>query len=278
MSLAQFATALVAIAAGLSLVMSLAWAVEQRTGNSGWIDTIWTFGVGFVGVACALVPLSADSPANLPRQCLVAIAIALWALRLGLYIAARTAGITDDPRYAALRRGWGASASWQMWFLVQKQAVVSIPLVLAIFIAAHCPAPSLRLQDGLAILIFVLAITGEGIADQQLRRFRRSSSGGRRICQSGLWRWSRHPNYFFEWLGWVGYPLVAIDLPGGYGWGWLALLAPACMYWLLAYVSGVPPLEEHMLRTRGDDFRVYQARTNAFFPWPSREITGAMSS
>ena len=210
--------------------MSLAWVVEQRTGNSGWIDTIWTFGVGFLGVACTLVPLGADSPANLPRQCLVAIAVALWALRLGLHIASRTAGITDDPRYAALRRGWGASAAWQMWLLVQKQAVVSIPLVLAIFLAAHNPAPTLRLQDGLAILIFILAITGEGVADQQLRRFRRSSPGGRRICQSGLWRWSRHPNYFFEWFGWVGYPLVAIDLSGGYaGDGSLSLRRPACI-------------------------------------------------
>ena len=88
--------------------------------------------------------------------------------------------VTEDPRYAALRGGWGASAAWQMWLLVQKQAVVSIPLVLAIFLAAHNPAPTLRLQDGLAILIFILAITGEGVADQQLRRFRRSSSGGRR--------------------------------------------------------------------------------------------------
>jgi steroid 5-alpha reductase family enzyme len=277
MSLTQFATALLAIDAGLSLLMSLAWVVEQRTGNSGWIDTVWTFGVGFVGVGSALIPLGTDPADNLPRRWLVAIAIALWALRLGFHIAGRTAGVTDDPRYAALRQGWGLSASRQMWLLVQKQAVVSIPLVLAIFLAAHNPAPALRLQDGLATLIFIVAIAGESLADQQLRRFRRTSSGHGRICQVGLWRWSRHPNYFFEWFGWLGYPLIAIDLSGGYAWGWLALLAPACMYWLLIYISGIPPLEEHMLRTRGDEFRAYQARTNAFFPWPSREIAGAMS-
>jgi steroid 5-alpha reductase family enzyme len=276
-NLAQFATALLAIAVGLSLVMSLAWAVEQRAGNSGWIDTVWTFGVGFVGVTCALVPLGAEAAANIPRQWLLAVAIALWALRLGFHVAGRTACVADDPRYAALRQGWGANASWQMWLLVQKQAVVSIPLVLAVFLAARNPAPALRLQDGLAILIFILAIAGEGVADQQLRRFRRSSAGSGRICQAGLWRWSRHPNYFFEWFGWLGYPLVAIDLSGGYAWGWLALFAPACMYWLLVYVSGIPPLEAHMLRTRGDEFRAHQARTNAFFPWPSRAIAGAMS-
>lgn len=277
MSFAQFATALLAMGAGLSLVMSLAWAIEQRTANSGWIDTVWTFGVGFVGVVSALVQLGTNSAANLPRRWLVAIAIALWALRLGFHIAGRTAGMTDDPRYAALRPGWGANASWQIWLLVQKQAVVSIPLALAIFLAAHNPAPALRPQDGLAILIFILAVAGEGVADQQLQRFRHASPGSRKLCRVGLWRWSRHPNYFFEWFGWLGYPLIAIDLSGSYGWGWLALLAPACMYWLLVYVSGIPPLEDHMLRTRGEEFRAYQARTNAFFPWPSREIAGAMS-
>jgi steroid 5-alpha reductase family enzyme len=273
----QFALALLAIAVSLSLVMSLAWAVEQRTGNSGWIDTVWTFGVGTVGAACALTPLGADSAANLPRRWLVAIAVALWALRLGFHIATRTAGVTDDPHYAALRQGWGPKASRQMWLLVQKQAFVSIPLALAIFLGAHNPAPALRLQDDIAILMFILALGGEAMADQQLRRFRRTSPAPGRICEAGLWRWSRHPNYFFEWLGWLGYPLIAVDLPGGYPWGWLALLAPACMYWLLVHVSGIPPLEEHMLRTRGEAFRAYQARTNAFFPWPSRAIAGAMS-
>ena len=78
--------------------------------------------------------------------------------------------------------------------------------------------------------------------------------------------WSRHPNYFFEWFGWLAYPLLAIDLTGSIRGASLASLAPACMYWLLVYVSGIPPLEEHMLRTRGDKFRAYQQRTNAFFP------------
>ncbi len=278
MSLAQFATAFIGIVIGLSLVMSLAWAIEQRTGNSGWIDTVWTFGVGFVAVISAFVPLGSEPALYAPRQWLVAIAVGVWALRLGLHIAGRTAGISDDPRYAALRERWGPGASWQMWLLVQKQAIVSIPLVLAVFLAAHNPVPAVRLQDSLAAAVFILAIAGEGLADQQLRRFRHASSARGAICEVGMWRWSRHPNYFFEWFGWLGYPLVAIHLSGGYGAGWLALLAPACMYWLLVYVSGIPPLEEHMLKTRGAPFRAYQARTNAFFPWPPRAIAGAVAS
>jgi steroid 5-alpha reductase family enzyme len=276
MTALQFAIALIGIAIALSQVMSLAWAAEQRTGNSGWIDTVWTFGLGVVGVTSALIPLGADSAASLPRRWLVAIAVTLWALRLGFHIGARTSGIADDPRYAALRQGFGSRRSRQMWLLVQKQALVTIPLALTIFLAAHNPAAALRLQDYLAMVVFALAIGGEAVADQELRRFRRMSSSGDGICQVGLWHWSRHPNYFFEWFGWLGYPLIAIDLSGGYPWGWLALIGPACMYWLLVHVSGIPPLEEHMLRTRGQSFRAYQARTNAFFPWRSREIAGTI--
>lgn len=267
--------ALIAIAVGLSLVMSVAWAIEQRTGNSGWIDTVWTFGLGMVGIAAALVPLAEDSSQNWPRRWLVALAVAVWALRLGLHIASRTAAIVDDPRYAALRQDWGPRASWQMWLLVQKQALVSIPLALAIFLAAHNPDPALQLQDYIAVVVFVVAIGGEALADRELRRFRRTAASRAVICEAGLWRWSRHPNYFFEWFGWLGYALIAIDWSGSYPWGWLALAGPACMYWLLVHVSGIPPLEEHMLRTRGQAFRAYQARTNAFFPWPTRQISGA---
>jgi steroid 5-alpha reductase family enzyme len=274
MTVMQFVLALMTIAAGLSLVMTLAWAVEQRTGNSGWIDTVWTFGLGVVGIASALVPFATGQVANAPRRWLVAIAIFMWALRLGLHIASRTAGIVDDPRYAVLRRSFGAEASWQMWLLVQKQALVSVPLALSIFLAAQNPAPGLRWQDLMAAIIFVVAIGGEGIADLELRQFRRASSGRAAICDAGLWRWSRHPNYFFEWFGWLCYAVIAIDLSGAYPWGWLALVGPACMYWLLVHVSGIPPLEEHMLQTRGDAFRAYQRRTSAFFPRPSRETPG----
>lgn len=276
MTVAQFALALIAIAAALSLAMSLAWAAQQATGNSGWVDTGWTFGLGAVGVLCALAPFPAAPVASAPRRTLVAIAVFAWAMRLGFHIASRTAGIVDDPRYAALRESWGPQrASRQMWLLAQKQALVSIPLALSIFLAARNPAPALRLQDILAALIFVAAIAGEAIADRQLREFRRTAARGA-ICDAGLWRWSRHPNYFFEWLGWLGYAVIAVDFTGAYAWGWLALAGPACMYWLLVFVSGIPPLEEHMLRTRGDAFRAYQARTSAFFPLPPGRIAAAV--
>jgi len=100
-----------------------------------------------------------------------------------------------------------------------------------------------------------------------LERFRRNPANRGRVCDTGLWGRSRHPNYFFEVLGWFAYVAIAIEPAGGYGIGWAAFAGPALMYWLLVYVSGVPPLEAHMLRARGDAFRAYQARVNVF--WPS---------
>ena len=263
----QFLAALAAVAVGLGSVMSIAWLAWRRTGNSGWVDVTWTFGLGFVGCAGALLPMT-NAPAW--RGMLVALLMAVWSLRLGLHIAHRTAGITDDPRYAKLLRDWGAAAPRQMFWLVQKQALVSIPLALSVVLAAWNPTPGLRPQDILAVAILVIAIAGEGLADHQLRAFRADPANKGRICDAGLWGWSRHPNYFFEWLGWLAYPLLAIDASGADPWGWLALAGPACMYWLLVHVSGIPPLEEHMLARRGDAFRAYQARTNAFFPAPPK--------
>jgi steroid 5-alpha reductase family enzyme len=103
-----------------------------------------------------------------------------------------------------------------------------------------------------------------------LRRFRAEPANRGHICDSGLWSWSRHPNYFFEWVGWLAYPLIAIGPT--YSWGWLALAGPACMYWLLVYVSGIPPLEEHMQEVRAEAFREYRARTSKFFPSPPRSV------
>lgn len=266
MAWATLLTAIMVQGLALSAVMTGAWLVQRHTGNSGWIDFSWTSGVGMVGVASALFPLLGTMPT--PRQLLVATLVALWSVRLAAHIAARTSRGGDDPRYAALAEQWGEDAPRRMYLFAQSQALASIPLVATIFIAAHRPGAALGWQDVVGGAVLVVAIAGEAIADSQLRAFKAHPANRGRICDHGLWHWSRHPNYFFQWLGWLAYPLIAFDAAGGYPWGWLTVAAPLCMYWLLVHVSGIPPLEEHMLRSRGASFQDYQRRTSAFFPMP----------
>lgn len=259
-------SALIAMAAALCALMAVAWIVQQRTGNSGWVDTIWTFSVGLVGIGAALWPLSDDSlPA---RQWMVAVLVLAWALRLGAHIAVRSAGLHDDPRYAEYARQWGDTAPRRMFVFLQQQALGSLPLVLAIFLAAQAHVGSIRLQDYAGALVLFAGIAGEAAADSQLKRFRENPANKGRVCDTGLWRWSRHPNYFFQWFGWLAYPLIAIA--PGYPWGFAALLAPLFMFVILNYVTGVPPLEEQMARSRGEAWRVYQSRTSRFFPLPPK--------
>ncbi|ABD09169.1 Protein of unknown function DUF1295 [Rhodopseudomonas palustris HaA2] len=260
--------ALVAIGLALSALMAGAWVVQQKTGNSGWVDTIWTFSLGLTGAAASL--WSVDGAEANARQWLVAALVVAWSVRLGSHIAARSRHIGDDPRYAAFAKDWGADAPKKMFVFLQQQAYGSIPLVFAIFVAARAPAGDLRLQDWLGILILVIGIAGEGLADSQLKAFRQNPANKGQVCDAGLWGWSRHPNYFFEWFGWLAYPVIAIPFadPLSYPWGYAALLAPLFMYWILVHLTGIPPLEEQMLKSRGERYKAYQARTSKFFPLP----------
>jgi steroid 5-alpha reductase family enzyme len=154
-----------------------------------------------------------------------------------------------------------------MFAFLMIQAAAAALLTLSMLVAARNPAPALRPADWAGIAILAVAIAGEGVADGQMRRFRDRAQKGA-VCDTGLWGWSRHPNYFFEWLGWCAYPVIAVNIDW---WpGWIALTGPVFMFWLLRYVSGVPPLEDAMLRSRGARFAEYQRRVSAFFPLPPR--------
>src|ERR1700742_1229849 len=157
--------ALIAIAVSLSVLMAGAWAVQQRTGNSGWVDTIWTLALGLTGAASALWPVAGAAPN--PRQWLVAALVAVWSIRLGSHIAIRTAGISDDPRYAAFAKEWGVNSPRKMFVFLQNQGFGSIPLVFSIFVAARFPHDALRLQDYLGVLVLFVGIAGEALSDSQ---------------------------------------------------------------------------------------------------------------
>lgn len=255
----------------LSLIMAMAWWIAREPGQSGWTDVIWSFAVGLVGALACLVPAGGASQ---HRQICVAIMVAFWSLRLGAYIGVRTAGHGDDPRYAELRKTWGAQFSSRLFVFLQIQAFAAWLLVLCVVMASHRPGPFPRWSDLAGLAVLLIAVAGEGLADAQLRRFRSLPANAGQVCASGLWGLSRHPNYFFEWLGWIAYAIIAIGPNADWSPGWAALSGPVFIYWLLVHVSGIPPLEAHMLRSRGDAFRRVQSRVNAFWPCPRHRNAG----
>lgn len=245
--------------------MALAWRVVIATGNSGWTDAFWSFTVGLAGVLAAIGPLEGGA-GDIARKWLVALLVAVWSGRLGLHIARRTLNGKDDPRYAELKRGWGTKWKPQLLLFLEIQAAVALVLAIAVMAAANNPAP-LGLGDALGVAIAIATIAGESIADAQLSRFARNPANRGKVCDTGLWASSRHPNYFFEFLYWV----ALVPIGTGHTWGLVAVAAPVMMFVLLRYVSGVPPLEQHMLRSRGAAFTAYQQRVPAFFPRPPRQ-------
>ena len=253
----------------LVVVMSLAWTFQKRVGNAGWVDVFWTFGLGLAGLGLALAPIPGTDGLT-DRQVLIAAMVALWSLRLGLHLAKRVGSHAEDVRYNGFRRDWGADFQRRLFLFLMIQAVAASLLAVSILRAVRNPVAHIGPLDWAGAVILAIAIVGEGIADAQLARFKTFAANKGKVCDSGLWGWSRHPNYFFEWLVWVAFAVMAIDFSFAYPWGWLAITAPAFMYWLLVYVSGIPPLETLMLKSRGDAFVAYQATTSAFFPLPPR--------
>jgi len=243
--------------------MAVAWGVRMRTGRSGWIDTIWSAAVGLAGLAAAL---GADGGG---RRFLVAALVVVWSVRLAAHIGARTRGAADDPRYAELARRWGDGFAPRLFLFLQIQAAAGFVLAFALHLAASAPAPFPGAVDFAATLVVVAGIAGEALADAQLRRFRAGAPAGS-ICDVGLWGWSRHPNYFFEWIVWCGFALFCLAGLAERPFQIAAVAAPVMMWVLLVRVSGIPPLEAHLARSRGEAHRAHVARVPAFVPRPPR--------
>ncbi len=253
----------------MAVVMAAAWAVQRATANGGWVDVCWTYGTGACCAAAALAPTGAVVGPYW-RQVMVAGMIGLWALRLGTYVALRVVRGPEDVRYAALRRAWGGAFQRNMVGLVLVQAPASALLAVAVVLAARHPHPASRPADALGLAIWLLALFGEGAADGQMKRFKADPAHAGQVCDRGLWAWSRHPNYLFEAIGWLAYPVIAFD--PARPWSLAALVAPVLMFGLLRFGTGVPPLEAAMLASKGEAYRRYQARVSPFLPRPPREL------
>ena len=247
----------------MALMMLSLWFVQRRTRNAGIVDVAWSFGTGVTAVWFALV--ASGTP---ERRLLIAALALIWSVRLGVHLARRVASEREDARYRQFREEWGDKLQSRLFWFFQLQATWAVIFALPMLIAARSTRPGLDWLDGLGLLIAVTAFTGETIADRQLAAFRRQEENKGKVCRRGLWRYSRHPNYFFEWVHWFAYIPIAAAGP----WWGLTLAGPVVMFVFLVWITGVPPNEAHMIRSRGDAYRRYQETTSVLIPWfPRRD-------
>ncbi|HEY6925377.1 MAG TPA: DUF1295 domain-containing protein [Steroidobacteraceae bacterium] len=251
--------------AGASLLMNLGWAWQRQHNNAGVVDVLWAFALAAAAIALA----AAGSGAALPRAMLGVLG-GLWGTRLGLHLWRRVGREPEDGRYRYLRAHWRGNQIKFFGFF-QLQAFLVALFALPFLAVARNSERQPTLWTALALLIWVISVAGESIADWQLARFRSDPDNRNRTCRTGLWRYSRHPNYFFEWLHWLTYVALSIGSP----LAWLSGVGPLLMYVFLRWVSGVPFTEAQALRNRGEDYRLYQHQTSMLFPWWPRKPTSA---
>ncbi|MFC1525560.1 DUF1295 domain-containing protein [Candidatus Latescibacterota bacterium] len=241
------------------------WLLQRRTGDAGVADVGWALGVGLLS---AVVLLDAGGPVT--RRLAVAALVGAWSLRLGTHLLVdRVLSPGEDGRYQTLREKWGDRAQGKLlvYFLAQVPLIVLFSL--PAWALGNSPAP-LAGWDWAGIAVSLVALMGERAADRQLAAHRADPGNRGRTCRTGLWSYSRHPNYFFEWLYWCGLAAMAL----GASHGWVGLLPPLLLYYLLRRVTGIPYTEMRAVARRGEDYRQYQRTTSAFFPWFPRDRKG----
>ena len=247
-------------AIALALLFAFSFRLARRWDNYGIVDVVWAASFGALALFYAT---AADGWG--PRRALIAGMVMLWSGRLGihLYRRVRSHHPVEDARYEALRLRWANDFGRQMFIFFQQQAVSVLILGMPFLLIAANPAPGFHPLEIAGLTLWALALVGEILADAQLAAFKRSPGQQGRVCEIGLWRYSRHPNYFFELCVWLGYFVFACASP----WGWTSVICLAGMFYLLRWVTGVPMAEAQSLRSRGEAYRDYQRRVPVFVPW-----------
>lgn len=242
-----------------AIVMLAFWTLYRRRRNAAVVDVGWS-----VTLPLMVLLYAALGPGDARRRWLIAGMFGIWGMRLATYLLRdRIVGREEDRRYADLRERRSPVVTLDFFLFFQAQALLALLLSAPALIAAFNGSPALTVVEQAAVLLWATALFGETLADRQLQRFKARPSARGATCREGLWRYSRHPNYFFEWVVWVAYALFALGSP----WGAAALTGPAVMLYLLFRVTGIPATEAQALRTKGDDYRRYQATTSVFVPW-----------
>jgi steroid 5-alpha reductase family enzyme len=247
--------------AAIAIALGIVWLLQLRSHNANLIDPVWSWTLGLFGIFLAAC---GSAPGEL-RVMLAALSGA-WAFRLGTHLFIRNHHAPEDKRYARFRTQWGAHAQRNLLLLAELQTVFSALLALPFIVIAWRDDWPPTWAVVAAFVVWVTSVAGEAIADGQLARFRRDPANRGRVNRDGLWRYSRHPNYFFECLHWFSYLLLAI----GSAWWWVGLIPPIAMAYLLLKLSGIPMVETQMVQER-PDYAEYVRTTSAFIPWPPKK-------
>ncbi|MFL9863421.1 DUF1295 domain-containing protein [Paraburkholderia fungorum] len=245
---------------GLVAIFSAVWAWQLKTRNAGMVDPVWAYSLGLVAVLYAV--LGNGEPVS---RVLTALGGLVWGARLGMHLWKRNYGKPEDARYRRFREAWGNQAASKMFWFFQAQVVVSMLLSIAFLVPSYRTRPPAVGWIVVAIALWIVSVAGEGIADRQLKRFAQDPANHNAVCRVGLWRYSRHPNYFFECVHWLAYLALSVGTP----WYGLTVLPPVLMAFLLMKFSGIPLLEESMAKRR-PGYADYMRTTSALIPWPPR--------
>lgn len=246
----------------LLLVFTTTWLIQLRTKNAAIVDPIWS--LSFPLLAFVYFGFSGFT---IPQVVLL-VMVVIWGTRLGIHLMLRvTKEEHEDVRYAALRKEWGSKQHIYMLRFYYYQAILALVLSTPFALVMTAGHESLSVFEIVGVVIWAIAVFGESIADAQLKSFKSHPNNKGKVCQKGLWNYSRHPNYFFEWLIWVSFFVFALGSP----FGAVSVICPLLMLYFLLKVTGIPYTEIQSVKSKGQAYIEYQKTTSAFVPLPKKE-------